>query len=174
MIRHPLSSTGSSGASSPASTVLWDAPTPCRSSRRTSLPWFGGTILAPVFVSPLGPTPTRGQEVSWTGTSRAAREEWKRQGLPGSWGTRMYVPCSPTPAGPPRQAIAACWCCLPHFQRRRLPRTRCFRGSITRPAHSLSTLRSGGLLHLHARLATGCWPSFTGRDWLPAGSHCKV
>ena len=53
----------------------------------------------------------------------------------------MNVPCSSTPAGPLRSATAAHWCCLPLFGRRRLPRLSAFRGSITRPAHSLSTLR---------------------------------
>ena len=27
--------------------------------------------------------------------------------------------------------------------------------------------------HRHARLASGCWSSSTGRDWLPAGFHLK-
>jgi hypothetical protein len=39
--RHPLRSTGSGRARSPASSLLWGAPTPCRPSRRTSLPSFG-------------------------------------------------------------------------------------------------------------------------------------
>jgi hypothetical protein len=52
-----------------------------------------------------------------------------------------------------------------------------FRGSITRPSHSLSTLRSFPLLwelYGHARLASGWWPAFAGRDWLPVGSLCEV
>ena len=56
----------------------------------------------------------------------------------------MNVPCSSTPAGPLRSATAALRCCLPPFGRRRLPRFPTFRGSITRPAHSLSTLRRVG------------------------------
>ena len=47
-------------SSSPASKVVWDAPTPCRPSRRTSLPSLGGTTPATA---------------------------WRRQGLPGSWRT---------------------------------------------------------------------------------------
>ena len=31
-----------------------------------------------------------------------------------------------------------------------------------------------GLLRHHARLASGCWPDFARRDWLPAGSQRKV
>jgi len=41
---------------------------------------------------------------------------------------------------------AAPWC-LPCFQARRLPQERLFRGSITRPTGSLSTLRSYGRPH---------------------------
>jgi hypothetical protein len=31
-----------------------------------------------------------------------------------------------------------------------------------------------GVAPAHARLASGCWPSSTGRDWLPAGFQRKV
>ena len=31
----------------------------------------------------------------------------------------------------------------------------------------------GWLPTRHARLASGCWSSSTGRDWLPAGFHLK-
>ena len=61
---------GPLGEGSPASRVLWDAPTPDRPSRRASFPSLGGTPLR------------RG-----------------RPGLPGSWGARVHVPCSLTPAG---------------------------------------------------------------------------
>ncbi len=67
--------------------------------------------------------------------------ERKRPDLPGSWGTRTHVPCSPTPVGSPRQALTTLRYCLPPFVQRRLPQNRFLRGSITRPAHSLSTLR---------------------------------
>src|SRR6266699_622108 len=45
-IRRPLPSTGSRRVGSPASVVVRGAPTPCRPSRRTSLPSLGGTALA--------------------------------------------------------------------------------------------------------------------------------
>lgn len=51
----------------------------------------------------------------------------------------------------------------------RLPRSLLFRGSVTRPTCSLSTLRGEGSPQRHARLASGWWPAFAGRDWLPAG-----
>jgi hypothetical protein len=56
----------------------------------------------------------------------------------------VHVPRSSTPARPRSQAFAAPRCCLPLVQRRRLSRRSNFRGSITRPAHWLSTLRSSG------------------------------
>jgi hypothetical protein len=40
------------------------------------------------------------------------------------------------------RCLAALGCCLPPVQRRRLPRWDKFRGSTTRPGHSLSTLGS--------------------------------
>ena len=51
-----------------------------------------------------------------------------------------HVPWSPTPAGPSRSAAAARGCCFPLCVQRQLPRLT-FRGSIPRPAPSLSTLR---------------------------------
>lgn len=66
---------------------------------------------------------------------------WKVTGLPGSWTT----PMSTCPALRPRwdkvcPASAARLYCLPQPQRRRLPPLTLFRGSITRPIDSLSTL----------------------------------
>ena len=86
----------------------------------------------------------------------------------------MNVPCSSTPAGPLRSATAALWCCLPPFGRRRLPRLSAFRGSITRPAHSLSTLRRVDCSTTTQDSLPDGWPTLSGRDWLPAGSHRKV
>ena len=92
----------------------------------------------------------------------------------------VHMPCSPTPVGPPRLAwtvgsvvLLALRYCLLLAGRHRLPQQQILRGSITRPAHSLSTLGSEGL------------PSPT-QDSLPAagqalpdrrssaGSRCKV
>ena len=52
----------------------------------------------------------------------AALLEWRPPGLSSSWGTPVCVPCSPTPAGPSRQATTARRCGLPLFVQRRLPR----------------------------------------------------
>ena len=53
-------------------------------------------------------------------------------------------------------------------ERPQLPRT-LFRGSITWLGGSLSTLRSGGLLRCHARLACGCRLNSAARDSHPPG-----
>ena len=55
--------------SSPGSAVLWDAPTPGRSSRRVSLPSLGDTTLAPIRSH--RPGRTAGGTGSWYSGSRA-------------------------------------------------------------------------------------------------------
>ena len=86
----------------------------------------------------------------------------------------MGVPCSSTPAGPPRSATSALRCCLPPFKQRRLSRELLFRGSITRPTHSLSTLRRVGCPTATQDSLPDGWPTLSGRDWLPAGPQRKV
>jgi len=110
-----------------------------------------------------------------------SRPPRKRQGLPGSWGSLVYMPCSRTPAGPSCRALArlrapARRCCLPLLQRRRLP-PRYFGA----PSHGLHTrcLRFAvrGRPPVHARLASGWWASLcrTGDDCSrPAGIHREV
>ena len=62
-------------------------------------------------------------------------------------------------------ATAVHWYCLPRYPRRRLSRRYSFRGSITRPTYSLSTLRSSARADGHrARLASGWRLPFAGRD----------
>jgi hypothetical protein len=48
-----------------------------------------------------------------------------------------------------------------------------FRGSITRPACSLSTLRSRGYPPHHARLGPGCRPALPGEAGYPLGSYAR-
>jgi hypothetical protein len=69
----------------------------------------------------------------------------RRRGLPGSWGTpRWTCPVLRPRRDRTRQAIATRRRGLPFQAQRRLPRLSSFRGSIARPIHSLSTLRSAG------------------------------
>ena len=98
---------------SPASTVLRGAPTPCRPSRRTSLPSLGGTALALAGSLPWRPSAAAaGLELGHPVTPPGSRAE--TAGPPRFLGNpAVHMPCSSTPAGPPRQAIAAPRCCLP-------------------------------------------------------------
>ncbi len=66
---------------------------------------------------------------------------WASQ-VPG--GPSVHVPPSLTPVRLGARPFSAPRCCLPLTSRRRLLTSRLFRGSITRPAHSLSKLRSPG------------------------------
>ena len=95
--------------------------------------------------------------------ARAASARWRRRDIPGSWTTLAYMPRSSTPADPRPQATSgpAMWSfaglttSTPHWS---------FRGSITRPARSLCTLRSRGRPPDHATLDSGWWPTLTGQD----------
>src|SRR5215472_5003392 len=104
---------------SPPSSVLRGAPTPHRPSRFTSFPSFrryrhhaGGDEASQVPRDPLHACP-------------ALRPRRDLHAGPS-------VACD----------LPACRCCLPVCQRRRLSRCLGFRGSMTRPTCSLSTLRS--------------------------------
>jgi hypothetical protein len=86
---------------------------------------------------PLGPVPLCG------GPTRVFNG--RRRGLPGSWGTLDSVPRSQTPARGDRLGRSAGGSCgLPGLRDRRPSLHPRFRGSITRPAASLSTLRRRG------------------------------
>jgi hypothetical protein len=138
-----LSSTGSSGASSPASTVLSKRYDILPPSRRTSFPSLGDTSDAlVVFVlcqtSALA-KPGVGDPVSPAGNCRGAK---KSRTLPSSWETSMFrLPCSnPTPAGllVSDHCDTAAWPLV--CKKQRLPR-KVFRSSIAWLSNWLSTLR---------------------------------
>ncbi len=108
------------------------------------------------------------------GRSRSPR---KQQGLPGSWGSLVYMPCSRTPVGPPCRVLArlrapASRYCLPLLQRRRLPQR--YFGALSHGLHT-RCLRFAvrGRPPVHARLASGWGPALTGRATIsrvPLGS----
>src|SRR3974377_2477776 len=87
---------------------------------------------------------------------------------------RDHSPCSPTPVGPGRLSGPRVSCLA---RPPRLTRTRAHREEISglnRTAFDLAVYASQGQLPTHhARLASGCWSSSTGRDWLPAGFPTK-
>jgi len=118
-----------------------DATIPCRPSRRTSLPSFGGTTGALVRFAPDATECCGARAWSWSpGTSGRGALPWRRQGLPSSWGTSISVcPCSQTPAGrtPLTRDGASAW--SPLETRRRRRRETDFRGSIAWLSGSLST-----------------------------------
>jgi hypothetical protein len=83
----------------------------------------------------------------------------------------VNVPCSPTPAGPPRSATTTPRCCLPPNGRRRLPRQILISG-LNHTARPPAVYASqGGLLHRHARLASGGWPTLPGGTDYPPGPN---
>ena len=153
---------------SPPSAVLWLAPIPRLPSRRTSFPSLGGTTLRCSAMQ-------AGSNASLSARNsvgpRADSLPWRRRGLPGSWGVLVCMPCSRDPGearhtktGKVRGGS------LPALQRRRPSRVACSRGSVTRPTHSLSTLRSKG--HPDATqdsLPAGCL-ALTGRVLSPRDS----
>ena len=162
--RRPLPSTGSSRASSPASTVLSGAATSCRPSRRASLPspgrYHGSTRT---FRSRCRRVPRR-RARGWSPGPLPGSLPWRRQDLPRSWGTKtVLLPCSSTPAGPTHQAISMRRCC---------PRTDHNEGSrnelsrLDRTASALAVYASWG----NAATATTRSPGPT-QDSLPAAGQ---
>ena len=84
------------------------------------------------------------------------------------------MPRSSTPAQPRRLAVLDA-SVLPSWEVNPMARaTLISRGSITRPAGSLSTLRGRGHPRTRARLASGCWLGFAGWARCPTGLRCKV
>jgi hypothetical protein len=107
-------------------------------------------------------------------SSRLAR--WERQGLPSS----RRNPCDHSPySSDPGVTRQAEWTMseLPGAA----PATdhdecspRVVISGLNRTAFDLAVYASQGRLPTHhARLASGCWSSSTGRDWLPAEFHLK-
>ena len=143
MTRRPLPSTGSLGMVPRPPTVLWGAPTPVRPFRRTSLPSLGDTTLASVF-APSGRR-RAGRGLRGVGVPVPEPElSVETDGSPRFPGTpRVPWPCSPTPAGPSTPGHCGASARSPRLTRTRAP-AKSFRGSIARPGHSLSTLRSEG------------------------------
>ena len=140
-----LSSTGSSEASSPASTVLsrhYDFLPPIPPHFVSFAWWYLGCTRC--VRSSADEYHRRGLELINPVTPTGILPR-RRQDLSSSWKTQMSVcTCSSTPAGlrAPDHLGAAAW--PPRRQRRRLPQGSFFRSSIAWLSDSLSTLRSAG------------------------------
>src|SRR5687767_1001515 len=168
MIWSPLPSAGSSGASSPVSSVLRETPTPDRPSRRASLPSLGGTTLCPMLRSrEADGTPPRGLEVV---DPVSGRDSWMEPiGSPRFLGNPdACMPCSEqTPVELPAPGqLRRRQCCLPERTHCRPPRLHL--SGLSRTACTLAVYASQPRSPSgHARLASGWWPALTGRDWDP-------
>jgi hypothetical protein len=81
-------------------------------SRRTRFPSLGGTTpVRLLFVSPCRSDADRraGSVAVWPPPSQLV-SVWRRSGSPKVPGEpSVPLPCSPTPAGPPRQAVTSVW-----------------------------------------------------------------
>jgi hypothetical protein len=100
------------------------------------------------------------------GQSRVGRT----QDLAGSWGIHSVpLPCSPTPAGPADLTLTVDTVLSPPIGQRRHQRV-----LISRLNHTASIpaayASSSTLPYSHARLASGCWLGFTGREFNPLDS----
>jgi hypothetical protein len=83
-------------ARSPASTLIWGTPTPCRSSRRTSFHLAITIVSSPIRPHRLGTRAVDQPGVGKPGSGRQSRR--KQQGLPSSGKTRLIVrQCSSDP-----------------------------------------------------------------------------
>ncbi len=148
--------------------------TSCRSSRRASFPSLGDTTRTARV------SPARGRALPRaslpelvTRYLRPGFRQWKRQDLLRSWGTPIVLlPCSSTPVGPTHQAIQ-CVGAAPDLSTTKAPAFVLSRLHHTASALAVYASQAGSPRH-HARLASGCWPSSSGRAWLPAGFHRKV
>ena len=140
----PLPSTGSLRAGSPASSVLWVTPTSERPSRRASFPSHSGTPI-------LGRHPD----------------------LPGSWGTPVHVPCSPTPAEPQRQVSQRFGLAFRNWNNVGLCHNTSF-GAVLHGPYTRCPRFTNAVTCTHAGLASGWLPALARRDCLPAGFLSEV
>jgi hypothetical protein len=138
----PLPSPGSCTAHFPGFAGTTRRCDSLRSSPRASLPSLRGTTgLLCVRSSFLALRAGPRQAGSWSANAPAGTHPWKTEGLPSSWRVLMCIGPVLRPRrdrhARPYDAVGT----APYRPRRRLPRQRCFRGSIARLWHSLSTLR---------------------------------
>jgi hypothetical protein len=138
----PLPFTGSPGAGSPASAALsvdsdFSLPVP---PRFVAFAWRYHPLLR---FAPRGEA-TPGAWTTYYRGARTACQGWRKRDLPGSWATLACMPRSQTPADRLPQASSGS-AMLPSANLTTSAPPKChFRGSITRPASTLCTLRSRG------------------------------
>ena len=156
MFRCPLPSTGSAWVRSPASTVATRHSDSLMILPRDFVSFAATVPPPPVFRSHGGRAPILREPGLLTGFPNRFLDV-ESSGPPRFLGDpSVHVPRSSTPARPRSQALAAPPVLPSAVSTASALATCSFRGSITRPAHSLSTLRSPG------------YPGTT-QDSLPAG-----
>ena len=146
-----------------------------RPSRRAWLPSPGDTLRCVCRFAPVGPD-TRPR--AWGSSFRSPPpESVRREAVRASQvpvQPTVPMPCSSTPAGPKTPGPCGASARPPLCPRRRLPR---IYPAFEAQSHGLGTccLRfARRVTTADAKLASGCRPSSTGRDWLPAGLLRKV
>ena len=148
--------------------------TSCRPFRRTSFPSLGDTTPALEF------RPHRGRALPRAGLLELVTRylqpgivQWKRQDLLRSWGTpcALALLSDPGRTGASGQHDASG--AAPAMSTAKAPAWQLSRLNHTASALAVYASQAGSPRH-HARLASGCWPSSSGRDCLPAGFQQKV
>ena len=148
--------------------------TSCRPSRRASFPSLGDTTPALVF-RPHAAERCRGR-VSWSWSPGTSGRE-----LVSGNGRISYVPGEPQlcscPVLRPRRdrriRPLQCAGAAPAVSTTKAPTFVLSRLNHTASALAVYASQAGSPRH-HARLASGCWPSSSGRACLPAGFRRKV
>jgi hypothetical protein len=173
--RHPLRSPGSARLAFPC----FHASMRCSDSLQTFPPRFvcaslGGTTPCACLRRS---TQTRRRSGAWSFAVWQLRASSYRDGVAGPPrfldNPDAATPCSSTPAGPDTPCPSGVPMLPPCCQKRRLQRVVLSR--LNRTALLLAVYASSWpLRNPDARLASGCWLGFTGRDWLPAGLLRKV
>lgn len=165
VIRQPLGSRGSRRPGSPPSSLLRVAPTSGRSSRVPSFPSVGGTAPCQMF-APFGSGTSLRAWVRFTWFPSPLLLSAETAGSP----RFLKTPCARALLYDPGGTLWSGHCDLRVLSSARrtssTPTVGCLRGSITRPIHSLSTLRRVGRpspRKTRFRLLA----SFAGRGFLP-------
>ena len=114
---------------------------------------------APVFVSPCGPTPAGGLELSGLAAPRQSFRtgDPRASQVPGEPRCAYALFLDPGRTAASGHTTSAAW--PPLVARRRLPRSDEFRGSIAGPGHALSTLRRLGYPKAAQDSLLGAWPA---------------
>jgi hypothetical protein len=102
---------------------------------------------------------------------------WRRRGLPSSWGTLVAIVRALRPRRDQARSVgpsATTPDTAPAYVHNEGSQRLKFSG-LNHTTFDLAVYASqGGSPHHHARLASGCWPGFARRDWIPAGFRRKV